>query len=223
MSLIIAFNLKDGIVVASDKCTTHHENGKTMHCFNSEKYVLFGDKTIVLHCGDYFADDKNSTSIEEFLKACATGFNSDDIKALPIFILNQFLIKKYTSKNVFFVCGIDKNNIGFVYKVVTNKLSVECKFYGNEYGIVWDGIYNIANPILINAKCSLLTLSDAAILAEEAIRATEISQKYGINEQNVGGADVFVFPKQGDKFCLPYNGDVSPQFEFIFKRKRIDS
>ena len=54
VSLIIGFNVRDGIVVAADRCTTHRKNGVTSHNFDSRKIAVLDDRLVVLHCGDYF-------------------------------------------------------------------------------------------------------------------------------------------------------------------------
>lgn len=71
MSLIIGFYVRDGIVVAADRCTTtRYENNATSHCFDTRKIVLLNERLTVLYCGEHFVDNDNKISVNEFLESC---------------------------------------------------------------------------------------------------------------------------------------------------------
>lgn len=101
MSLIIAFSVRDGIAVGADRCTTHRENGHTPHSMDSQKIVVFPNRCVALHCGDYFID--NNETVQEFLESCADiTKKTQSITDIPLAILNRYNRKKYKSDNTFF-------------------------------------------------------------------------------------------------------------------------
>lgn len=198
MSLIIGFNVRDGIVVAADRCTTHHANQATSHSFDSRKIAVLDDRLVVLHCGDYFVTD--NVSVHEFLESCVDLIVPDmDVTALPLAILSKYKDTGYRSDNMFFVCGFDKHNNGFIYKINVSRNSVE-QVYGNrEFGGTWAGVFNVATPILKQAVCDRISILDAAILCKLAIEATGKSQLHCGMEITVGDkADVYVMHKSGN-------------------------
>ena len=205
MSLIVAFNVRDGLVVAADRCTTHHENNTTSHSFDSRKIVILDETLAVLHCGDYFVS--NNISAHEFLEDCVDLIVPDmDITALPLALLSKYKREGYQSHNTFFVCGFDKSKNGFIYSIDTDKNSVE-QVYGNrKYGGTWSGITNVATPILRQAACDRVSLMDTAILCKLAIEATGKSQFHCGIALTVGDkADVYVMHKDGK--TMWFSGD----------------
>ena len=198
MSLIIGFNVRDGIVVAGDRCTTIRENGITSHCFDSRKIVILNKRLVVLHCGDHFVTD--NITAHEFLESCTDLITQDmDVTALPLAILSKYKTAGYRNDNIFLICGFDKNNDGFIYKVNVSKNSIE-QTYGNKiFGGTWDGVYNIAAPILRSAKCDQISLLDAATLCKMAIETTGRSQLHcGIETTVSYTADIYVMHKSGN-------------------------
>lgn len=198
MSLIIAFNVRDGLVVGADRCTTYHSNGTTSHGFDSRKIVILDDRLVVLHCGDYFVS--NNVSAHEFLESCADLIVPDmDITALPLAILSKYKSAEYRSDNIFLVCGYDRKNEGFIYRIDTNKNSVTQISGNKEFGGVWSGVMNVATPILKEATCGKISLLDAAILCQLAITATGKSQLHCGIEITVGDkADVYIMHRSGN-------------------------
>ena len=201
MSLIIAFNVRDGIAVGADKCTTHHENGRTSHSMDSKKIVIYDNRCVALHCGDYFVAD-NYTA-QEFLESCKDIFTNDsNIVNVPLAILNRFNQKGFKSDNTFFICGFDDNGEGAIYKINTKDQTVTKQSANRVFAGTWDGIYNVATPMLKSAQCERMSLMDAAILEKLAIEATGLSQLHCGVEITVGcKADVYMLSKDGKNDC----------------------
>ena len=199
MSLIIAFSVRDGIAVGSDKCTTHRENGRTSHSMDSNKIVVYPHRCVAVHCGDYFVD--KNVSVQEFLESCSDiAKRSKSITDIPLAILNRYNRKKYKSDNTFFICGFDGDGNGAIYEIKTKTQSVSQKLGNHEYGGCWAGIFDIANPMLRSAQCDRISLTDAASLEKLAIEATGLSQLHCGVEITVGNvADVYVMTRNGDK------------------------
>ena len=197
MSLIIGFNVRDGIVVAADRCTTHHSNGTTSHSFDSRKIVVLDERIVVLHCGDYFVS--NNISAHEFLESCVDLIDKNaDVTMLPLAILSKYKSAGYKSDNTFFVGGFDSENKGFIYQINVTKNSVEQVYGDGDFGGTWSGVSNVATPILKQAACSRISLMDTAILCKLAIDATGKSQLHCGIEITVGDkADVYVMHKNG--------------------------
>lgn len=211
MSLIVAFYVRDGLVLAADRCTTHHENGTTSHNFDSRKIVVLDDRLVVLHCGDYFVDNK--TSAHEFLNSCVDLVRAD-ITTLPFDILSKYRSYRYQSDNTFLVCGFDKKNEGVIYRIDTRKNSVEPVYGNKNFGGIWFGITNVATPILKQASCDRISLLDAAILCKLAVETTGKSQLHCGIEITVGDkADIYVMHRSGT--VKWFSGDAG----FLAKRK----
>ena len=198
MSLIIGFNVRDGVVVAADRCTVTHTDQGTFHNFDSRKIIVLDDRLVVSHCGDHFVDD--NISAHEFLESCADLIVPNmDVTALPLAILSKYKTAGYDRNNTFLVCGFDKNNNGFVYRIITSENSVEQICGNKEFGGAWCGINDIATPILKPAKHGQISLLDAAILCKLAIETTGRSQLYGGTKITVSyEADVYVMHKSGN-------------------------
>ena len=198
MSLIIGFNVRDGVVVASDRCTTHHENQTTSHNFDSRKIVVLDNRLVVLHSGDYFVS--NNVTTHEFLESCADLIVPNmDVTALPLAILSKYKTAGYDRNNTFLVCGFDKNNNGFIYRIIASENSVEQICGNKNFDGVWVGIADVAAPILRKTACNRISILDAAILCKLAIEASGKAQFYGGKEITVGDkADVYVMHRSGN-------------------------
>lgn len=220
MSLIIGFVLRDGIIAASDRCVTRHDtNGHTANGFDSRKMALFGPRTAVLHCGDYFANSDKTISVQQLLEDCANEFDAIDPKSVPLAILNKWICLGYKSKNTMLILGYD-NDEGFIYRLDTSNYSINCEFSGGKFGGVWDGVKDIAIPILKPSKCDLMSLTNASVLCDLAINATFYAQRNAINEVTVAFPVIYAIPKNGAPFYVQSSfQDIEKPHRLKFDRK----
>lgn len=220
MSLIIGFVLRDGIIAASDRCVTHHDaNGHTSNGFDSRKMALFGTRTAVLHCGNYFADSDKTTPVQQFLEDCTKEFSAIDPKAIPIAILNKWIALGYTGENIMLILGHD-NEEGFIYRLDTKNYSIDCKFSGGKFGGTWDGVTGIATSIMKSSKCDSMSLTNASVLCDLAINTTFYAQRNTINEVTVAFPVIYAIPKNGAPFFVQSSfQDIEKQHRLIFDRR----
>ena len=205
MSLIIGFNVRDGIVIAADRCSTTDNDNGTTHNFDSRKIVLLDKRLAIAHCGDYIIG--NDVSVHEFLESCVNMVDSNtDVMSIPLSILSKYNEAGYKSDNTFLVCGFDKENNGFIYEIIPSKNSVVQQNGNRLFGSVWCGMSEIAAPIIKGSTYDRMSLLDAAALCKLAITTTGYSQMYRGVKITVGPfADVYVMHKSGN--VKWYSGD----------------
>ena len=133
------------------------------------------------------------------MKSCTQLVSENmDITVLPLAILSKYKSCGYKSDNTFLVCGFDKNNEGFIYRICVRTNSVEQVFGNRDFGCTWYGVSGVASPILKQAECDRISLLDATMLCKLAIETTGKSQFYCGAEITVGNkADVYVMHRSG--------------------------